>query len=229
VTQPEPPVADLSKAQAAVHARLQAKHDARERSLRDARTATRHAANAIRAIHRDDRDAAERMLQEAADALQAALEACADHPEVEYAGFIHDAAKEYAEARTTVAVVTGEPLPGPDDVGVSEVAWLNGLAEAVGEFRRRVLDELRTGNLSRCEHLLIAMEDIYGVLISMDFPEAVTAGLRRSTDAARSVLERTRGDLTAALLQDRLRKALDAHRLAILGDRDADPAGSGSR
>jgi translin len=210
-------VPDLSGFGPELQARLETKHRAREAALRESRQATRHAANAIRAAHRGERDAAAGLLDESRSALAAALAACADQPAVEHAGFVHDAAKEYAEAATTMALVVGEPLPGPAELGVSETAWLNGLAETVGELRRHVLDELRHGRLERCETLLGDMDDIYALLVSIDYPEGVTAGLRRSTDMARSIIERTRGDLTTALVQDRLRDALEAHRRDVLG------------
>lgn len=200
------------------HARLEAKHRAREEALSASRAAIRLSANAIRAAHREERDAALGLLGEARDALDAAHEACAGQPEVEHAGFVHDAQKEYAEARTTLALIIGERMPGPDELGVSDVAWLNGVAETVGELRRHLLDVLRAGQLERCEALLAAMDDIYALLVTIDFPEGVTAGLRRSTDVARSIIERTRGDFTTAVLQARLQDALSAHRRDVLGE-----------
>ncbi|MGH8885079.1 MAG: haloacid dehalogenase [Egibacteraceae bacterium] len=197
--------------------RLEAKHEARERALRESRHAIRCSANAIRATHRDDREDALALLNEADVALRAARAACAHQPEVEFAGFIVDAQKEYAEARTTFAIVTGQPLPGPEDLDMRDAAWLNGLAETVGELRRHLLDVLRSGRLERCERLLEAMDDIYALLVTIDFPEGITGGLRRPTDIARSIIERTRGDLTNALVQARLRDALDAHRADLLG------------
>lgn len=209
---------DLSGLQEAVVGRLQAKHAAREAALSASRLAVRCSANAIRAAHRGDRDATNALLQQARDALADAHDACADQPEVEYAGFLHDAQKEYAEARTTFALVDGQPLPLPEELGVTDVAYLNGLAETVGELRRNLLDGLRAGQLERSEELLGVMDDIYALLVAIDFPEGVTAGLRRSTDVARAIIERTRGDLTTALVQARLRDALETHRRSLLGE-----------
>lgn len=212
---------DLSELQAAVMAQLEAKHQAREVTLASSRKAIRAAANAIRATHRADREAAQRLMEESADGLRNARAACADQPEIEYAGFVSDAQKEYAEARTTFALITGEPLPGPQDLGVTEAAWLNGLAETIGELRRHLLDVLRSGDLERSEELLAAMDDIYAVLVTIDYPEGVTGGLRRSTDVARSIIERTRGDLTLALVQARLEQALTSHAKDVLGEQPA--------
>lgn len=207
---------ELDNLAQALRGRLEAKHEARERALRESRHAIRCSANAIRATHRDDREQALALLSEADAALRAARAASADQPEIEFAGFIFDAQKEYAEARTTFAIVTGQPLPTPADLDMREAAWLNGLAETVGELRRHLLDALRSGLLDRGEELLEAMDDIYALLVTIDFPEGVTGGLRRPTDVARSIIERTRGDLTTALVQARLRDALDAHRATLL-------------
>lgn len=211
-------MADLGALASDFHARLEAKHRAREAALAASRGAIRLSANAIRAAHREERDTALSLLEEARASLDQAHAACADQPEIEHAGFVHDAQKEYAEARTTLALILGEPLPGPDELAVSDVAWLNGVAETVGELRRHLLDVLRAGQLERCEALLGAMDDIYALLVTIDFPEGVTAGLRRSTDVARSIIERTRGDFTTAVLQARLQDALSAHRRDVLGE-----------
>lgn len=208
---------DLGGLAEGVRANLEAKHAARELALRESRHATRFSANAIRATHRGDNDGALTLLHEAEGALRAAQAACDGQPEVEFAGFLSDAQKEYAEARTTFAIVTGGQLPGPEELNMREAAWLGGLAETVGELRRQLLDVLRGGHLDRSEELLEAMDDIYALLVTIDYPEGITGGLRRATDIARAIIERTRGDLTNALVQARLRQALDAHRADILG------------
>lgn len=217
-TSGRPESVELAGLQARILARLDAKHRAREVALAESRAATRAAANAIRATHRGERDAADRLLMECAAALERARTAAADNPEVEHAGFLADAQKEYAEARTTFALVIGGELPGPDELGMREAPWLNGLAETVGELRRHLLDVLRAGDLDRSEALLAAMDEIYSLLVTIDFPDGVTGGLRRSTDIARSIIERTRGDLTSALVQARLQRALDQHATNVLRD-----------
>lgn len=132
-----------------------------------------------------------------------------------HAGFVHDAEKEFAEARITLALVRQEPLPSHDDVGVPPSAFLKGMAESIGELRRHLLDLMRKGELGRCEELLGAMDDLYGVLVSMDYPDGITFGLRRLTDVARSIIERTRGDFTTSTIQSELREALDEHAARI--------------
>lgn len=208
---------ELAAAAAGIAERLGAKHTARERALTASRAATRAAATAIRAAHRGEVDTARGLVDEARAHLAEAVAACEGHPAVEHAGFVHDAQKEHAEAATTLAVIAGEPLPGPEALGVPDTAWLNGIAETVGELRRHLLDGLRSDQLERSEALLATMDDIYALLVTIDYPDGVTAGLRRSTDVARSIIERTRGDLTTALVQAQLRDALRAHGSAVLG------------
>ncbi|HYY80492.1 MAG TPA: haloacid dehalogenase [Actinomycetes bacterium] len=198
----------LAEAARGLQARLDAKYRAREVGLSSARQAIRHAANAIRAAHRAELDAADRLLAEARDLLATAESVLAAHPDVYYAGFLQDAQKEYAEARATRALVAGEPLPVPEDVGVGDAPYLNGLAEAVGELRRHLLDVLRAGDLARATVLFAAMEEIHALLADIDYPDAITGNLRRSTDVARSIIERTRSDLTLTVVQRDLADAL---------------------
>lgn len=191
-----------------IRSHLDAKHGARERGLTFSRDALRHSANAIRAVHRGEFAQAERLLQDARSLLDQASEALADHPDVYHAGFVHNAQKEFAEGSLTLSLVAGRPLPLPQDLGMDVAPYLNGLGEAVGELRRYLLDSLRSGDISQCEGILEVMDDIYRALVTMDYPEAVTGGLRRTTDAVRGILERTRGDLTVALVQRNLERRL---------------------
>jgi translin len=160
-------------------------------------------------VHLRKPEEALRLADEAGDALREAQQALAPFPSLVGSGPLHDAAKEYAEARLTAAMVGDGPLPPPSELDVPVAAWLNGLAEAASELRRHLLDRLREGDLSRGETLLATMDEVYGLLVTMDYPDAVSGGLRRTTDALRAVLERTRGDLTTTLLQTRLQSALD--------------------
>lgn len=189
---------------------LDAKNAAREKALPLCRKATRMSANSIRAVHRSDEAETKRLAAEARRCLDEALGALRGHPDIQYAGFYHDAAKEYAEARLTHALVLGQPLPSAQEIGVEPPAYLNGMGEAVGEMRRHLLDLMRRGDLERSEELLGHMDEIYYLLISMDYPEAITGGLRRTADAIRSIVERTRGDLTVTIIQAKLEAALEA-------------------
>ena len=185
-------------------------HGAREQALRISRQVIRDSANSIRAAHRGDIDLARQLLDTVVGLVKQMESALEAHPSVFYAGFVEDAQKEYVEANATLAFAQGAPLPGPDELRVGPAPYMNGLAEAVGELRRFILDSLRRDDFSRCEELLDTMDEVYAILTSMDFPEAVTRGLRRSTDMVRGVLERTRADLTVALRQRRLEQKLAA-------------------
>ncbi len=186
-----------------------ANHGAREQALPLCRETIRFSANAIRCVHRREFEADEELIAKAAANLKQVGAALSQHRDIFHAGFVHDAQKEYAEAATTLALIAGRPLPGPDDLGVLAAAYMNGVAETIGELRRHLLDSLREGDVAHCEDVLAAMGDIYDVLVTMDFPEAITGGLRRTTDAMRGILERTRGDFTMAAVQRELEQRLD--------------------
>ena len=190
-------------------ARLDAVNAAREAGLAACRRTVRASGSAVRAVHRLQPDEAARWRDEARKALRQAQQVLAPYPAVAYAGFLHDASKEYAEACFTAALVAGEPIPPPEDLGVEVPAWLCGLAEAASELRRHVLDRLREGKLDQGETLLRAMEDVYELLVTIDYPDAMTGGLRRIVDTLRAVLERTRGDITTTALQSRLQTAIE--------------------
>jgi translin len=192
-----------------LRAELEAAHQARERGLAACRRTIRACGNAIRAVHRQDAALAATLTGEAGQALGEAQAALGPHPRIAHAGFLHDAEKEYAEALLTAALVAGTPLPGADVAGVGVPAWFCGLAEAASELRRHLLDRIREGDLARGEQLLRAMEDVYDLLVTVDYPDAVTGGLRRCTDALRAVLERSRSDVTTTVIQTRLRTALE--------------------
>jgi len=202
---------DLSKIQEYCRDRLDRKSAARDAALSGSRTTIRFCANAIRAVHRSDWKEAKRLTKEAEKTLREAEKALRPFPEIFYVGFLTDAQKEYVEARATYAIIRGEPLPTPEDLKIGEAPYLNGLGETVGELRRFILDLLRHGHHERCETLLDAMDDIYYVLVSIDYPDAITGGLRRTTDIARSLIERTRGEYSIALVQEKLESALKEH------------------
>ena len=187
---------------------LTARNLAREQALVISRQVIRNSANAIRAVHRNDFSEASRLILEASGLLTETDRIRTDNPEIYYAGFLSDARKEFTEANITLAVISGGDIPDSEKLGVDPPAYLNGMAEVIGELRRYILDSLRSDDIGRCEEFMELMDEIYGILVTVDFPEAVTGGLRRSTDAMRGVLERTRGDLTISLQQRRLEQRL---------------------
>ena len=191
-----------------IHQTFEARTNARDKALSQARTLTRHCANAIRSVHRNEFTDAEGQLDSAArivESLQTELE---PYPDLYFAGYTQDALKEYAEASIVYSVINEKELPTPRELNLEDSSYLNGLAEAVGEFRRRCLDILRLGYSQEAERLLQHMDDIFAVLITMDYPNAVTGGIRRQTDIARSIIERTRGDITLSLRQEHLEQSM---------------------
>ncbi len=186
-----------------------AEDEARERALRSCRQVVRHSAEAIRAVHRQEHDTAKQLLESAHKLIQELNQDLARYGRLLHSGFVHDAQKEFAEGCITLTLIAGGELPKPESLGVTAAAYLDGLGESVGELRRFILDSLRRDEFSRCEELLTVMDEIYGILMTMDFPELLAHGLRRTTDAVRAVIERTRGDLTVALGQRKLETKLN--------------------
>lgn len=199
---------DLDALEASVRAELDEKYAARELALKNCRLIIRSSANAIRALHRDERDKARALMDEVKVLIAEAEEPLSQHRDIYYAGFFYDAVKEYAEAELTAALTADERLPLPEDLGLHAVPYLKGLGEAVGELRRRQLDLLRTGQLAEAEHVFHKMEAIHDLLAALDYPDGMTSSLRRTTDVARSLIERSRADLTTTIVQERLRSQL---------------------
>ena len=200
---------DLENIAAKLRPHFVAEDEAREKALRSSRQVIRYSADAIRAVHRQEHGKAKQLLDSARELIRELNRDLARHGKLLHSGFVHDAQKEFAEGCITLALIAGKDLPEPKALGVSNAAYLDGLGESVGELRRYILDSLRRNDLSRCEELLTIMDEIYGILTTMDFPELLAHGLRRTTDAVRGIIERTRGDLTVSLRQKNLEKKLD--------------------
>lgn len=200
---------DLSAIESAVRDELDTKYAARELTLKNSRPIIRNSANAIRALHRGEREVARELMDEVKELIAEAEARLGGHWDIYHAGFFYDAVKEYAEAELTAALLAHEPLPSPDDLGVHAVPYLKGLGEAVGEQRRRLLDQLRKGDLAAAERTFEDMEAVHDLLTSLDYPDGMTSGLRRTTDVARALIERSRADLTTTIVQERLRRKLE--------------------
>jgi translin len=181
---------------------------ARDSALNEGRQVVRLSANSIRAVHRGEFEEAMKLLTEANSRLTEVVQHLAPYPSIYWAGYVQDAMKEYAEAQMTYAMVHGDQMPTPGDLGIEDAPFLNALAEAASEMRREVLDRLRANDQDEAIRLLERMDDVYDLLVTIDYPDAITGGLRRTTDALRAVLERTRGDVTITLTQKRLEEAL---------------------
>ncbi len=199
------------------------RHDARERGLRISRQVIRLSANAIRAVHRGEFQLAKELIAEGKSSLMESIPFLQTNPEIYHAGFLVDARKEFSEANITLALLSGDSLPQPDDIGVDVAAYLKGLGDAAGEMRRYILDSLRKDHWERCEEIMEVLDELYSLLTTIDFPEGVTGGLRRSTDMVRGTLERTRGDFTMALRQRSLEKKLASWEDAAHNKSSANP------
>jgi len=202
---------NLEKIAEQIRAKFDLQSAARDKALSVSRSLIRHCALAIRAVHRDDIEAMNKNLDEAttlAEALKTDL--MEEYPDLYYAGYTQDALKEFVEAKVTCALIKEKPLVTLDELDVPHATYLKGLSEVVGELRRRTLDELRSGYSQETERLLNYMDEIYAVLVTMDYPNAITYGLRRQTDIARSIIERTRGDITFSLRGEHLEKKIEA-------------------
>ncbi|NQT71892.1 MAG: haloacid dehalogenase [Chloroflexi bacterium] len=194
-----------------------AKHEARDKAIKSSREAIYKCSTSIRAAHRGEFDLAKSLADEAKAILDEVDKAIGGNDDLRYTGFVLDSQKEYTEARATLALISGQAIPNPDELGVRYSAYLNGLGEAAGELRRHILDVMRRGEVERCEKILRMMDDIYSLLVTIDYPDALTGGLRRTTDMVRGVLERSRGDLTVALRQKELEAKLEAFNKNLKG------------
>jgi translin len=191
-----------------IRSEFEAKSAVRDTALQRSRTLIRYCANAIRAAHRGDWAEGEGLLTTASQAARELVADLEDYPDLFYAGYTQDALKEYVEAQAVHAFIRDGSLPTPAELGVESPAYLKGLAEAASEMRRHALDLMRQNRLDRAEEMLTIMDEVYSQLMTVDFPDAITAGLRRTTDMLRGVVHRTRGDLTTALRQEMMRQAL---------------------
>jgi translin len=201
-------LAELQEICEKIRRRFDAKDAAREQGLAVSREVIRNSADAIRHVHRGEFEQAQQLMAASAKLLTEVAEVLKGHPDVYYAGYVQDAQKEHAEAHQTFALIRGEPLPDPDDLGVEYAPYLNALGEAVGELRRHALDRIRHNEIGWGEGILAAMDEIYYAMVSFDYPGAISGGLKRTADVTRSLIERTRGDITNAVRQQRLENGL---------------------
>ena len=190
------------------HQDFETRHLVRENALKQTRLLTRCSANAIRAIHRDEKDVAEENMSAGRIIVDDLKRSVEPFPEIYFSGYTQDALKEFVEARLTIAFLNNEDLPMPEEMGIEYATYIRGLAETIGEMRRRCMDILRQGYSDEAERLLSLMDDIYAILVTLDYPDAITYGLRRQTDMVRGIIERTRADLTLALREQRLQQSL---------------------
>jgi translin len=199
---------DLEALSDRIRESFERKNQIRDEALAQSRNLIRHAARAIRAIHREDTALAYENLKEAEILAEALREGLSQDPDLYFSGYVQDALKEYCEAHLTVASILNKDWPSPEDLNAEYPTYLNGMSEVVGELRRRIMDIMREGHSQEVERLLDVMDDIYAQLVTMDFPDALTYGLRRRTDIARSIIERTQADVTVSYRQQELEKRI---------------------
>ena len=214
---------NLKKIAEDIRLELNQKNQAREGALTLSREVIRLSANAIRSVHREEFDDARDLMGKARDKVRETQALLKDQLDIYYAGYVQDAQKEYAESELTCAIVLNQRMPSHQELGVECAAYLNGLGEAIGECRRHVLDIIRKGDVQRGEQLLQIMDDAYYMLVTFDYPDAVTSGLRRTTDMVRGVLERTRGDLTVTIRERELEQAIDTAIGRLTSERSGKP------
>jgi len=205
-----------------VHQVFDVRNQARDKALTNARQVIRQSSQAIRAIHRMEVETANLHLAEAHTLVNQLKSELANHPDLFYTGYTQDALKEYVEAKITCALIQNQEIPLPSEIDVEAAVYLNGLAEVVGELRRRCMDILRQGYSDDAERLLGLMDEIYSLLITVDYPDALTNGLRRQTDLARGIVERTRGDITISIRENRLTEAMQQLSQQLLKEDMAD-------
>ncbi|MCA9927560.1 MAG: haloacid dehalogenase [Anaerolineales bacterium] len=199
---------NLDKTADTIRQHMEQMNSARDDAYTRSRQLISLCARSIRAIHREEWETAQSLIAEARAAAKTMVDGVAGYPNLYWAGYTQDALKEYVEANLTYSLVRNEPLPLPDELGAEPSTWLNGLAEAATELRRRILDIIRHGYSDEAERLLDVMDQIYSTLVTFDFSDGITGGLRRRTDTVRAVLERTRGDVTTSMRRSELEKAL---------------------
>ncbi|MBI3153706.1 MAG: haloacid dehalogenase [Chloroflexi bacterium] len=208
----------LEKIAEQIRKNFDARTAARDNALAQARQLTRACSLAIRAVHRDETDTMNTHLQEASQLADTLRDSLASYPDLFYAGYTQDSLKEFVEANVTCALIRNEPLQTPEELVVEPSTYLNGLAEVIGELRRRTMDILRHGYSPEVERLLGYMDEIYSIMVTMDYPDAITNGLRRQTDLARGIIEKTRGDITFSLRGEHLEQAIGKLIVQLNGD-----------
>lgn len=200
---------NLEKAAAKIEAELDEKDQVREVALKSSRVIVRIAGGVMRGLHKGVDPKKE--LKELREEISRLSSLLAEHPELERAGYVENALQEYAEVGIVMSLLETGDAPSPEELGIGSVPYLLGLGDCVGELRRFCLTELKAGKVARANNFLEMMEEIFSVLMRFDYPDAIVA-IRHKQDNARSVLEKTRGEVAVAAsarsLQERLEEVL---------------------
>lgn len=179
----------------------------REDILKISREIVRHCSIAIKSIHRKEFDVYRDKIKEIKSNHENLLTFVKKHPML-FSGYIKTPEQEYMEAVCLYAIINDQELPSPTDYNVDSVNYLLGLADVIGELRRHILDKIRRDEIDDLEKVLDTMSEIYSHLFAIDYPKGITQDLRRKTDVARGIIEKTRGDISLSLQINRLNKNL---------------------
>ena len=189
-----------------IETELDEKDAVRELALKSSRAITRLAGRALRGLYRSENPTEPlNDAKEEASKLRALL---AEHMDLFHSGFVENAFQELCEACITISLVNGEDLPRPRELGVTNSSYILGLGDSVGELRRFALEALRSGKIDEAVSYLGMMEEIYSALMRFDYPTALVA-IKRKQDIARSLLERTRGEIAVASRGRQLEKKIE--------------------
>ncbi|WP_457619607.1 hypothetical protein [Methanopyrus sp.] len=192
-----------------IRGELDALDEARDEAQVVLRDLHKLSSEAVYEVHRGNLEEARRRLDEAAELVSKLHDLLGDFPELLRTGFAENHLQEYAEAEILYSIVKDLRAPSPEEINVSPRAYLLGLLDAVGELRRIVVDALREGDLDRAEEFLGIMEEIYSLTMTFDYPRSVVPNLKRKQDVARSLLEKTRSEVTIAGKTEELKRALE--------------------
>ena len=189
---------------------LEEKDKAREQGITLSREVVRNCRVAMQHVHKMELERAHFMILTARENMEKMNSVLKDQPDLYYGGFVEHAQQEFTECSVIYALVSGKGIPEPEELKVEPVAYLNGLGDVGGEIKRHILDLIRNGMLDKGERYLNIMEELYTGLMLFDYPDAMTHGLRAKTDRLRLLLEIARGELTAAVRQQKLEMAMQA-------------------
>jgi len=195
---------------------LEEKDKAREQGIKLSREVVRNCRVAMQHVHKMELELAYSNIQTAKDNMENMISVLKDQQDIYYAGFVEHAQQEFTECSIIYALVSGKKIPGPGELKVEPVAYLNGLGDGGGEIKRHILDLIRRGMLGEGERYLNIMEELYIGLMLFDYPDAMTHGLRANTDRLRLLLEISRGELTEAARQEKLEIAMQALEIQLL-------------
>jgi len=198
-----------------VQEEVKRKEEVRQEVQLAMRSATKLSKMAILMVHQRRFDQAEKMIKEARDLFSKIRESCKNNVDLLYTGMVDAAYQEYSEACVFLTLVKEDRFISFDEIGAPTTAYVLGLADVIGELRRKTLDSLREGKTSLAEKYLEVMDLIYIELTAMDDAYFLLSGLRRKCDVARKIIETTRGDVTIEMRRKSFESSVEKLRQAL--------------